>query len=263
MPSTDVASRPVRKTGFAVAMLGGCAITAAELSASAVGAIPGAIFDAALAAALTLLFVWRPNVSYARLLPVLALVALIRPVSLAAVVPSLGSLSWYALAGAPLLLGALLAARLVDDPGRELHLRVYRPQLDVAIEVAGVFLGVTGYFILRPAPLLANPTIAGYAAMVTILFVLGGVLEEIVFRGLVQNVATHTLGGPLRGVAFTAALNMALYWGSGSITYMLLMGAVGCVFGLAITRGASLWGVALGHGLMLVTMAMVAQWMVR
>jgi hypothetical protein len=44
---------------------------------------------------------------------------------------------------------------------------------------------------------------------------------------------------------------------------MLLMGVMGCVFGLALLRGASLWGIALSHGLMLVTIALLAQGLAR
>jgi hypothetical protein len=41
------------------------------------------------------------------------------------------------------------------------------------------------------------------------------------------------------------------------------MALVGATFGLALLRGASLWGVAFGHGLMLVTMALLAQELLR
>ena len=142
---------------------------------------------------------------------------------------------------------------------RQGDLRVHRPALDLAIGVVGVFAGLAGYYLLRPAPLLANPSALGYAAMVVILFLFGGVLEELVFRGLVQNAAANVFGGQLRGAVFAAALETALYSGSGSIPYALLVGGVGFVFGWALTRRLSLWGVALSHGLMLVTMAVVAQ----
>jgi membrane protease YdiL (CAAX protease family) len=233
------------------------------LSGSAFGAIPGAVFDAALASALLILFAWRPQATYGRLLPVLALVALIRPISLAAAVPTLEPLAWYALAGLPLLVGAALAVRLVEEPARELHLRIARPWLEAAMAAVGISAGLVGYFLLRPTPLLSHSSAGGYGAMVAILIVFGGVLEELIFRGLVQNAVTEAVGNARTGVAFAAALSAALYWGSGSIPYMLLMALVGATFGLALLRGASLWGVAFGHGLMLVTMALLAQELLR
>jgi membrane protease YdiL (CAAX protease family) len=235
------------------------AIAAAELSGSAFGAIPGAAFDAALALLLVILFAWRPGARSAPLLPVLALVALVRPISLAAVAPSLPPLAWYALAGLPLLVGAMLATRLLEEPVRELHLRIQQPWVDAAVAAAGPSAGLVGYLLLTPAAFLGQPNPISYAVMVAVLIVFGGLVEELIFRGLVLNAAVQALGDEVMGVAVTAALSMALYWGSGSIPYMLFMGLVGGALGLALLRGASLWGVALSHGLMLVTMALLAQ----
>ncbi len=237
----------------------GVAIAAAEVSGSAFGALPGAVFDAALASLLLIAFVWRPDAASGRLLPVLALVALIRPISLAAAVPALGQLAWYVLAGLPTLAGAVLATRLLDDRAAELHLRIELPRLDAVIAATGIPAGMVGYFLLSPTPLLAHPSAAGYLALFAILPIFGGALEELMFRGLVQSAAIQALGCAWTGTVFTAALSAALYWGSGSIPYMLLMAVVGCAFGLALLRGASLWGVSLGHGMMLITMALLAQ----
>jgi membrane protease YdiL (CAAX protease family) len=227
------------------------------------GAIPGAVLDAALAALLLILFAWRPQAAPGRMLPILALVALIRPISLAAAVPAVGPLAWYALAGFPLITAAALAARLLEHASRELHLRIERPRLDAEIAALGVPVGLVGYVLLDPAPLLAHPAAASYAGMLAILLVFGGMLEELIFRGLVQSTAIQVFGGAGAAVVFTALLSTALYWGSGSIPYLLLMAFVGCGFGLALLRGASLWGVAASHGLMLVTMAVLAQGLAR
>ena len=222
-PATGVSTKRI---GAVSAASCGLAIAAAELSGSVIGAIPGAIFDAALAALLLILFAWRPQTAPGRMLPMLALVALIRPVSLAAAVPAVGPLAWYALAGVPLITGAVLATRLVEDPSRELHLRIERPRLDAEMVALGVPAGLVGYLLLGPTPLLAHANAVGYFVMVAILVVFGGMLEELVFRGLVQSAAVRVFGGTGAGVIFTAALGTALYWGSGSIPYLFLMAAI-------------------------------------
>ena len=254
------------ESGRAVAVLAvssGLAITAAEMSSSAFGAIPGAVFDAALASLLLIVFAWRPAARSARLLPFLALVALIRPISLAAIVPRMSPLAWYAIAGLPLLVGAVLATRLMTEPARELHLRIERPLVDATVAAAGLIAGLVGYVLLTPVPLLAHPSPIGYVAMVAILGVFGGLLEELIFRGLVLSASIQAFGGTGTATAFAALLAMALYWGSGSIPYMLLMAVVGGALGLALLRGASLWGIGLSHGLMLATIALLAQTALR
>lgn len=259
LTATLAAGLESEQAGAVVAVSCGAAIAAAELSGSAFGAIPGAVVDAALASVLLTLFAWRPAAGVARLLPVLALVALIRPISLAAVVPRMSPLAWYALAGLPLLVYAVLTARLISEPARELHLRIRRPAAEAAVAAAGLLAGFAGYLLLRPMPLLTHPSPIGYVAMFAILGVFGGLLEELIFRGLVLGASIKALGGTGRATAFAALLSMALYWGSGSIPYMLLMAVVGGAMGLALTRGASLWGIALSHGLMLATIALLAQ----
>ncbi len=258
-PSELVAVRDRGGTGAGVLAASGGAIAAAELSASVYGAIPGAIFDTALAALLLLTFVLRSDRAWARLLPVMALVALIRPISLAAVEPRLPVLAWYAFAGLPLLIGAVLAIRLVEEPRRQLHLAVERPLADLAVAAGGPIAGAVAYLLLRPEPLLGQPNLAGYAATIAILCVFGGLLEELIFRGLVLDAATHALGSAWAAVGFATFVSTALYWGSGSLPYLLLMAAVGVLLGLGLQRRVSLWGVGASHALMLVTMALLAQ----
>jgi membrane protease YdiL (CAAX protease family) len=247
------------QAGAVVAISCGIAIAAAEVSGSAFGVIPGAAIEAVLALVLLVLFAWRPAARSARLLPVLALVALIRPIGLAAVVPKMPLLAWYALAGLPLLVSAVLAARLIAEPARDLHLRIKRPVVDVTVAAAGLLAGLVGYLLLRPMPLLAHPSPIAYVAVLVILGVFGGLLEELIFRGLVLSASIQAFGSSGRATAYAALLSTALYWGSGSIAYMFLMAVVAVAFGLALLRGASLWGIALGHGLMLATMAILAQ----
>ena len=164
----------------------------------------------------------------------------------------------------------LPADHIIRDGG-EFH-RALNLAIDTARESSSLLtIGITpthpetgyGYLLLGPTPLLAHANAVGYFVMVAILVVFGGMLEELVFRGLVQSAAVRVFGGTGAGVIFTAALGTALYWGSGSIPYLFLMALVGCAFGLALLRGASLWGIALSHGLMLVTMAFLAQGLAR
>jgi membrane protease YdiL (CAAX protease family) len=233
------------------------------MSGSVFGSIPGALFEVALAGALLALSAWRSDARSIRILTVMALVALIRPISLAAAVPALHPLAWYALAGVPLLAGGVLAVRGVEEPARDLHLRIERPGTDIFMAAAGPAAGILGYVLLTPAPLLDRPSLVGYAATIAILALFGGLLEELIFRGLVLNAAAAALGNKWLALGFTAVLSMILYWGSGSIPYMLLMGAVGAGMGFGLLRGASLWGISISHGLMLATIALLAETTVR
>ncbi len=148
--------------------------------------------------------------------------------------------------------------RAIDEPVRRLHLRIAWPVLDLVVMDAGVPLGVVGYALLRPEPLLDHPAGPELVAAALVLVVCGGLVEELIFRGLLLAVSEKLIGRRGPAIIYVAAINATLYLGSGSIAYALLIGGVGIVYGAALARGASIWSVSVSHGLLLVSMAFLA-----
>lgn len=226
-------------------------IVVAELSSSFIGALPGALLDAALVPLLLAHFVLRPDASHRRMFPALALIALVRTLSIAAVVPRLPEYAWYAAVGLPVLAGAFLASRLSDEPGARLGWTMRRPDLDVVVAVLGLPAGLVGYLLLRPALLLPGVDLVSILVTMAILAAFGGFLEEIVYRGVLQTVAIEAFGSRRAGILFTATLGAFMYWGSGSIPFVIAIWLLGLGYGAALGRGASLWGVAASHTVIL------------
>ena len=226
-----------------------------ELLSALTTAISGAMLDAVLIPAALAQFTRAEAAPYRRLLPVLALVALIRTLSIAAVVPRLPQIWWYALVGIPLLLGAILTIRLIDEPLDQLHLRIDQPALDAILAGLGVPLGIVGFFLLRPSPPISHPGLLGLLLEAVILVVTAAFVEELIFRGLLQAVVIETYGLQRLGVAYSAGVSAILYLGSGSIPYAIGVAGLGLLLGAALLRGASLWGVAACHGIVLFGMA--------
>jgi membrane protease YdiL (CAAX protease family) len=232
-------------------------IVAGELSSSFVGAVPGALLDAMLVPVILTHFVLRPDARHRRVLPALALIALLRTLSIAAVVPRLPEYTWYALVGLPVLAGAILAARLAGEPAARLGLRVARERLDMLLVIAGIPISLAGYLLLRPSELLPNFDLVTIVLAMTILAIFGGFLEELVYRGVLQAVAIDAFGSKRAGILFSATLGACMYWGSGSIPFVIGIWFLGIGYGIALTRGASLWGVAQSHTVMLWGMGML------
>lgn len=234
------------------------ALLAAELVGLEAGGMATAFIDAALVLALLVYpFLW-PNRSDRETLPVLMLVALIPVVSIAAVVPSAPKLSWYVLTGVPLLAGAVLAMRMIDEPVRRLHLPIGDVALDLFTVSLGAPLGLLGYALLRPQRLIEHPTGPELVAIVLVLVVCGGFVEEMIFRGLLLAVVERFFSHWEPAILCVAAINVTLYLGSGCISYALLIGVAGILYGAAIARGASIWSVSASHGLLLAYMAWLA-----
>ena len=253
----------VRGTGMGIRRLEGIRVLGAftavllisELLSALTTAISGAMLDAVLIPAALAQFTRAEAAPYRRLLPVLALVALIRTLSIAAVVPRLPQITWYALVGIPLLLGAALTIRLIDEPLEQLHLRIDQPALDASLAGLGVPLGLVGFFLLRPQPPISHPGLLGLIAEEVILLVTAAFVEELIFRGLLQAVVIETYGRQRLGVAYSAGVSAILYLGSGSIPYTIGVAGLGLLLGAVLLRGASLWGVTACHGIALVGMA--------
>jgi membrane protease YdiL (CAAX protease family) len=254
-----------RHVASSTAWLGayGLALAGAQLVGLAAGGVATALIDGGLVAVLLVHHRIRPRDWNLEILPVLALVALIPVVGIAAAVPWAPRFSWYLSTGAPLLVGACLAVRLIDRPVRRLHLRVRWPVLDIFVVDAGLPLGVLGYVLLGSQPLTANPGGPEIAATLLVLAVFGGLVEELIFRGLLLAAAQKLLKRREAAIVYVATLNAVLYVGSGSMAYAFLIAVAGIAWGAALARGASLWSVALSHAVMLMTVASLGWGMLR
>lgn len=235
----------------------GIAIACAELSGSVFGPLPGAVFDAALVPVILAHFVLIPESPSRRMLPSLALVALLRTLSLAAIVPRLPEVTWYASVGVPMFAAVFLAARLSDEPMGRLGLTVRRVRLDVMLTLLGVPASFAGYLLLRPAPLLVDPDPVAVVGALAVLAIFAAGLEETIYRGLLLTVATEVLGSERGGVLYSATLAAFMYWGSGSLLFTVAIWSLGLGFGTARRLGASLWGLIASHAVILWGMALV------
>ncbi|HEX5504966.1 MAG TPA: type II CAAX endopeptidase family protein [Thermomicrobiales bacterium] len=230
------------------------AIVAAEAAGAYWGVIPGLIGDALILEALLVQYqrLARPDGAacrpLARALPALALVPLLRILSVALPTPLLPRLAWYPLIGVPLLLGVGLAARFLGCSWSALGLRPRAWGRQALIAASGAPLGLLAYALAPAPPLVATLGWRDVVAGVLILLVFVGFAEELLFRGLLRLVAGDIFGPA--AVVWTSTLFAAMYIGTRSPLAVLFMGGVGLLFGYWVERTGSLWGVVLAHGLL-------------
>lgn len=253
-------SQPVATEGMAVSVrrptlvaLGGYvgALTASEALNAFVG--PVAAAGAAGAILLILLAHYVIATADARVFAALALMPLLRLSSLALAnehrVVSLAS------SGVPMLLAAVLAARALDLPGA---LSVWeirkRSQWHVALGAALVAVLVAPLVHVVP---VAHPHSAlTWAVDAVVVFVFVGLLEELVFRGVIQGALDPLLGG--WSILVADLLFAAAYLDSGSPGYIAGMAAFGMACGWWVRRTRSLAGAAVAHGLVAVALLLLA-----
>ncbi|MFN8525929.1 MAG: type II CAAX endopeptidase family protein [Chloroflexota bacterium] len=176
----------------------------------------------------------------------LALVPLLRVVSVALPLASLPLDGWHALAGVPLFIAAFRVIRVLGLRPREIGLTLDDLPLQLAIGVSGLALAAWQQ-TLNPVALLPPAPRADPLTLVVIYLVFVGLLEELMFRGILQATSRRALGpvGPwLVSVVFAL-----LHIGNGSFVDVLFALAVGVAFSWLVWRTGSIVGVSLAHGL--------------
>jgi membrane protease YdiL (CAAX protease family) len=175
-------------------------------------------------------------------LPALALVPMLTLMGVAMRSSDLGPIAVYVFAGVPALLAAILVARAIGLTSTSLGLR--RPEglvLTAAAVVIGVPLGLIARNVVGLSPVPTEGPLVFIAVAVPFVVV----LEELVFRGVLQHVGW--LRSPAVAIVAPNILYASVYFGSGSGPVVLFMGLTGVIFSLAVARTGTLWGVLGAH----------------
>lgn len=182
-----------------------------------------------------------------RFLITLTLAPLIRLMSLSLPLTSFPFVYWYALVGAPLFLATFLAIRVTGFKATHIGLNGRALPIQLVVGLTGLGLGYVEYLILHPTPLVVALTWQQIWLPALILLIFTGLLEEVIFRGLIQRSAADSLGR--YGMLYGAALFAILHLGYRSILDVLFVFTVALYFSTVVARTGSILGVTLSHGL--------------
>jgi uncharacterized protein len=232
------------------------AIVAAEVLGVTVDAALGFSAHALIVLALLVNYVWNESAPYRRMLPALMLVPLLRILSLALPSPAIPQIYWYLLVGVPVLLAAALAARLLQIPAARLGLNARFILVQVVIALTGLPLALAAYLVLRPEPVVSGSNWLLLAIGAGILVVFAGFTEEFIFRGLVLQTTREVFGAQAAIIA-SSVLFAALYVGSLSLGFLILIGLVGVYFAVCVEKTGSLLGVTVAHSVMAIGLILV------
>jgi membrane protease YdiL (CAAX protease family) len=211
---------------------------------AALGATGAAVaIDVALVLGLANAALFVRSRGAARLLCVLALVPLIQPVVMAMSLDVVPREYWPALAGAPLLVAAVWAARAVEFPLADRLLRSTVPDLRLAL-ACGPLLGLGAYVTAGPPePRLAAPGLLLAGAGLALL---AAPAQEILFRGVLQRLVAETYGPHVIVLVILNGVYAGTLLGV-SFAFALYMGAVGMTFSTFVRRKGALGEVVTAH----------------
>ncbi len=216
------------------------AVVAAESLVAFVDPVAGALAHGLLLVVLVLRWVVAEEAT----ILVLALAPLGRLTSLA-LTPQYYEPATYALTGLPLLLGVLWMSRGFPGPIEQAQ---PTPASAVVVALAGVPLGWAAHAFL-PLPVLDDPdAVLTIAVGIPVTFLFAGVLEELLFRGLVLRTLERPFG--VWAVVLADVLFVAAYLPVGDPGVLAFMAVLGLAFGEYVRRTRLVAPVAIAHGLM-------------
>nr|QNO49300.1 hypothetical protein ANJBEOKM_00040 [Methanosarcinales archaeon ANME-2c ERB4] len=158
------------------------------------------------------------------------------------------TLYWYPLIYSPMFISIYLILRYqdtsFDDIGMHTkHLRYYIP---LAL-IIGAILAWVEYRIIHPEPLIPELRIANMLTLVIIMFVFVGLVEELIFRSILQTKLQQSIGIS-SGLLVASVLFGIMHSGYGSVYELLFATAAGLIIGYLYQKTGSLPFVTVIHG---------------
>ncbi len=177
----------------------------------------------------------------------LTLAPIIRILSLSMPLEEVDLVYWYAIVGAPLMIGAFVVARTLGLSWRNMGFRLGSLRVQGLVACTGVAFGITEYYILRPEPLIDEFSWSAFWMPALILLIGTGFNEEFVFRGVMQSASGEALGK--RALLYVTVVFAVLHIGYKSVIDVAFVFSVGLMFAYVVARTRSLLGVTVSHGI--------------
>jgi len=185
----------------------------------------------------------------------LSLVPSIRLLNLAMPLQLFPQIYWYVIVGIPLFITTFYVARIGKINRKMIGLTGQKLPFQVLIGLTGIGLGYLEYKILHPQPLIAELRLELVWLPALILMIFTGLLEEIIFRGLLQYNSERILGR--YGLLYSSMVFTVLHLGYQSWLDLAFVFVVAIFFAWVVQRSGSILGVTLAHGLINITLFLV------
>ena len=193
----------------------------------------------------------------------LTLIPLTRIFSLMLPLTQVSQIWWYPVIYLPLLVAAVVVARELEYKPSDIGITLRGWPKQLIVPFLGLGLGYLEYSILKPAPLVDGLSWSNAWLPAILLFVSTGIVEELIFRGVMQKSAVDLFGA--RGIIYVSVIFAVLHigWAVGPDAGGLAWLDIAFVFGVAVLFGwivkktGSLLGVILCHGIINVVLFII------
>ncbi len=183
------------------------------------------------------------------LLLALTLVPMIRILSLVMPLSHFPRIQWFIIIAIALYLAFFILVRQQKIDLKEHGFRLPKAKhlpLEISIILIAVPFGYMEYLILRPDSLVDSFSLENLIEAILILFVATGLMEEIIFRGLLLKKSIEIIG-IWPGILFVTLIFAVLHIGNLSFLDVLLVLCIGGMYAMVVKTTKTIIGVTISH----------------
>jgi hypothetical protein len=225
------------------------ALIVAETATTFVNPVLGLVLHVLILVLLLLHAAFTADQPVHGLLTALLICPLIRLFALSLPLLNFPVIYWYLIVSLPLFIAAYFVARQLGYSWRQVGftLKLRGLPFHLIVIVLGGLIGFIEYAILRPDPIIDEITWEEIVLPAISLIIGTGFMEEVVFRGLIQQSGEKPLGR-VTSVVYSAAIFAALHIGWQSIIDLVFVFLAGLLWGWVFYKTRSVIWISLSHG---------------
>ncbi len=233
------------------------AISLAEVITVTIGPVWGIVCHITLLVALLMHSALAGRQASQELLLSLALVPLIRVLSLSMPLADIPQIWWYPIIYLPLLVAAFQVMHLLGYSLRQIGFNFRQILIQLALALTGFVFGFIEYLILTEEAEIAGPILQeAWLLSAFLLLVTTGFVEELIFRGVLQRSATQMFGW--WGIVYVSLIFAVVHLIHNSLLDIGFVFVIAMFFGWAVKKTGSLLGVTLSHGIANIVLFLIA-----
>ena len=208
----------------------------------------GIILDVILTTALVINSTLTKSVKFSYLLQAMILLPLIRIMSLSIPVIELEPIYWLLIMSIPVFAAVWILMQSQCLSKKMVGINTRNLPLQLLIGLTGLGFGFVEYLILQPAALVSNLSPLTVIFAGSIVMMATGLLEELVFRGIIQRNAENIMG-KVWGIIFTSLLFVGFNISWNSPLDLIFIFGVSICYGYIFQKTRSIIGISISHGL--------------
>lgn len=174
------------------------------------------------------------------LLPLLRIMGIIIPVN------EIQPLYWLLIITMPLAVAILILMKNLQINREDVGITIGKPFYQLLVGISGIIFGVVEYSILQPG-IVSGLTTANMIMAIPIIMLSTGLMEELIFRGIIQNTAENILGN-WGGIIFASVLFTSFSIINPPLNLIFTF-MVSIFYGYIYQKTGSILGVSISHGL--------------